>query len=46
MIDWVKAGTDISGMGMDFSVTLEPHSEENMLRSLEFYRKNFLEEGR
>jgi len=41
-INWMQAKKDIQGLNMDFSVTLEPHSKENMLRSLKYYRENFL----
>lgn len=41
-IDWGLAKEDVLNLQMPFSVTLEPHSRMDLLRSLEFYRKNFL----
>ncbi len=41
-IDWELAKKDILGLGMPFSITLEPHSRKDLLRSLKFYRDNFL----
>lgn len=41
-IDWEVAKTDILSLNTEFSVTLEPHSRDDLIRSLEFYRKNFL----
>jgi len=43
-VDWDKAREDISGLGVPFSVTLEPHSKGDLLRSLQFYRAHFLQE--
>lgn len=43
-IDWETAKTDILSLNTKFSVTLEPHSRGDLIRSLEFYRKNFLRE--
>ena len=41
-IDWELAKKNILGLGMPFSITLEPHDRNDLLRSLEFYRNNFL----
>ena len=43
-IDWAGAKEDILSLGSPFSVTLEPHSKEDLLRSLRFYKTHFLEE--
>ncbi len=43
-IDWKKAKGDIIGLKSSFSVTLEPHSERDLIRSLNYYRRKFLPE--
>ncbi len=44
-IDWSLARKNILGLGIPFSVTMEPHSKKDLLKSLEFYRKYFLLPG-
>ncbi len=44
-IDWEKARLDILDLGTNFSVTLEPHSKDNLLRSLKYFQKYFLPGG-
>ncbi|MCK4890083.1 MAG: sugar phosphate isomerase/epimerase [Candidatus Aminicenantes bacterium] len=43
-IDWEKAHRDILALGIQYSVTLEPHSKADLIRSLQYYRKHFLQE--
>ncbi len=42
IIDWGKARRDIIKLGTGFSVTLEPHSKADMIKSLKYYKENFL----
>ncbi len=43
-IDWVKVKREILELNIPFSVTMEPHTKRDMLRSIEYYRKYFLKE--
>jgi len=43
-IDWETAFKDLNDLKSPFSVTLEAHSMNDLVRSLEYYKRNFLSE--
>lgn len=43
-IDWQRVKKVISGLDIEFSVTLEPHSKDTMIKTVKNYRKIFLNE--
>jgi len=44
-IDWFKVKKALSRLEVDYSIALEPHTREDLLESLAFYRRFFLEQS-
>jgi sugar phosphate isomerase/epimerase len=41
-IDWFRVKQYLQALTVNFSIALEPHSKEDMFKSIKFYNKFFL----